>query len=148
MENEASNLYNSYSMVFFRGNQFVNYACCSCEHALRGYFCKYYIAILKKFLPDCRENSILEYCGTYYDTQRGDLKALCLFSKPHEISNFEKELDKDAGEHRCREEKKDSDIDDEEIKDRVIGPILEGVALRTKQLLEGYKKNLVVEECC
>ena len=37
---------------FFRGNPFVKYACCSCEHALRGYFCKYHIAILKKFLLD------------------------------------------------------------------------------------------------
>ena len=128
-------------MVFFRGNPFVDYACCSCEHALRGNFCKHQIAILLKFLPDCRESSILEYCGTYYGTQRGGLKALCLFSKPHEISDFEEELDEDASGHRFREEEKNSDTDDEEIEDTLGGPTLEGVALRTKQLLEGIQEE-------
>ena len=72
MKSEVSNPYNYYSMVFFRGNSFVDYVCWSCVHALRGYFCKHRIAIFLKFLPDCRETSILEYCGSYYGTQRGD----------------------------------------------------------------------------
>ena len=126
----------------FRGNPFVEYACCSCEHALRGNFCKHQIAILLKFLPDCRESSILEYCGTYYGTQRGGLKALCLLSKPHEISDFEEELDEDTCEHTCREEEENSDTDDEQIEDTMASPTQEGVALNMKQLLEGIQ-----EEC-
>jgi hypothetical protein len=122
---------------YFRGNPFVEYACCSCERALKGNFCKHQIAILLKFLPDCRESSILEYCGTYYGTQRGGLKALCLFSKPHEISDFEEELDEDTCGHTCREEEENSDIDDEQIEDTMVGPTQEVIALRMKQLLEG-----------
>jgi hypothetical protein len=60
------------------------------------------------------------------------LEALCLFSKPHEINNFEEELDEDAGGHRCREEKKNSDTDDEKIEGTMAGPTVEEVALRTK----------------
>ena len=63
-------------------------------------------------MSNCCESSILEYCGTYYGTQYGDLEALCLFSKPHKISNFEEELDEDPCGHTCREEEKNSNIDD------------------------------------
>ena len=61
--------------------------------------------------------------------------------KPHEISDFEEELDEDADGHRCREEEKNSDTDDEEIEDTSADPTLEGVALRTKQLLEGIQEE-------
>ena len=83
MKSEVSNPYSFFLMVFFRGNPFIDYVCCSCEHALRDNFFKYQIVILLKFLPDWRESSILEYYGTYCGTQRGGLEALCLFSKPH-----------------------------------------------------------------
>ena len=114
MESEVSNPYSFTQWYFIRGNPFVDYACCSCEHALRNNFCKHQIAIILKNLLDCRECSILEYCGIYYCIQRGGLEALCLFLKPHEISDFEAELDEDACGHRYREEKK-NDTDDEEI---------------------------------
>ena len=115
MGSGVSNFYNSYLMIFFKGNSFVDYACCSCEHALKNNFCKHYIAILLKFLPDYRESSILEHCETYYDIQHGDLEALYLYSKPHKINNFEEELDEDAGGH-VYVEGKNNDIDNEKIK--------------------------------
>ena len=74
----------------------MDYTCCFCEHVLRANFCKHQITILLKFLSVCCESSILKYCETYYGTERGGLDALCLFSKPHEISDFEEELDEDA----------------------------------------------------
>ena len=92
-------------------------------------------------MPYCRESFILEYCGTYYDTQRRGLYVLCLFLKPHKISYFEEELDEDACGHRCREEQKNNDTDDEGIEDTLTGPILEGVALRTKQLLKAIQEE-------
>jgi len=125
----------------FRGNPFVDYACCSCEHALRGNFCKHHIAILLKFLLDCRESSILEYCGTYYGIQRGGLEALCLYSKPHEISDFEEELDEETNIYGYREEEKEGDVDDVGIEDTFTGPTTKGVALRMKQLLEGIQED-------
>ena len=91
-------------MVFFRAYPFVDNVCCFCEHALRGNFYKYHIAIFLKFLPDCRESSILEYCGTYNDTQHEGLKALCLFSKSHEFSNFEEKLDEETNGYRYTKE--------------------------------------------
>ena len=73
---------------------------------MRDNFCNHQIVILLKFLPDYYESSILEYCGTYYGTQHGGLEALYLISKPHDISNFEEELDENACGHRCREKEK------------------------------------------
>ena len=63
---------------FLRSNPYLDYVCCSSEHVLRGNFCKHQIVILLKFLLDCYESSMLEYCGTHYGTQRGGLEALCL----------------------------------------------------------------------
>ena len=64
----------------FRGNPFVDYAGYYCKHPLRSNFYKYHIAIIIRILPDSRESSILEYCGTYNDIQRRGLEALCLYS--------------------------------------------------------------------
>jgi hypothetical protein len=50
----------------FKSIPFVDYACYSCEHAVRGNLCKHQIAILLNFLLDCHASTILEYCGTYY----------------------------------------------------------------------------------
>ena len=64
-----------------------------------------------------------------------EAQKLCVY----EINDFEKELDEDACGHEYKEEKKDSDTDDEEIKDTLKGPTL--VALKTKQFLEGIQEK-------
>ena len=50
-------------------------------------------------------------------------------------------MDEDVDGHRCREEEKNSDTDDEEIEGTSADATLEGVALRTKQLLEGIQEE-------
>ena len=117
---------------FFRVNSFVDYACCSYEHALIDNFCKHQIGIILKFLQDCRESSILKYYRTYYSTKREGFEALCLYSKPYEISDFEEELDEDASGHEYRKQEKHSDTDDDGIKDTLTDLTPKGVALRTK----------------
>jgi hypothetical protein len=91
MDSEILNPYNSHSMVVFLEVIHLYIMLVVLMNIFRGNFCKDQIASLLKFLPDCRESSILEYCGTYYVSQRGGLEALCLYSKPHEISKFEDE---------------------------------------------------------
>ena len=51
---------------------------------------------------------------------------------PHEISDFEEELDEDVDGYKYREEEKDNDTNDEGIKDTLKCSIPEGVALKTK----------------
>ena len=43
---------------------------------------------------------------------------MCLYSKQHEINDFEEELDEDTCGHGHIEEKKINDIDDEGMKDK------------------------------
>ena len=49
-----------------------DYACCDCEYAIRGNFCKHQAAIILK-TTDVDQDAIVEYCGTYYGTTRGGL---------------------------------------------------------------------------
>ena len=69
------------------------------------------------------------------------MEALCINSKPHEISNFQEEWDEDACGHRYIEKIKHSDTNDEKIQDTLTGLTPEGVARRTKQLLEGIQEE-------
>ena len=122
---------------FFKGDPFVDYACCSCEFALRGNFCKHQIAILLKFLPDCRPSSILEYCGTYYGTERGGLKALCLYSKSLDITDFEEELKEDIKISSEAETKDNIDVRE----DFPLEPTQEFMSMKMQQLLQGIQEE-------
>ena len=70
------------------------------------------IAILLNFLLDCRESAIIEYCGTFYGTKLGGLKALCLYSIPQEISDFEDDLDEERNTNHDEVVEADTDVED------------------------------------
>ena len=64
----ATYLENWYSLTYLHRD----YACCDCEYAIRGNFCKQQAAIILK-TTDVDQDCIVEYCGMYYGTTRGGL---------------------------------------------------------------------------
>ena len=64
----ATTLKNRYSLTYPHRD----YACCDCRYAIQGNFCKHQAAIILK-TTDVDKDVIVEYCGTYYGTTRGEL---------------------------------------------------------------------------
>ena len=69
---------------------FFKYACCSCPWGLRGNFCKHQCAIILQH-TDISESMLLEFCGTYFGTNRGGLEAMFGASVPDDFFEDEDE---------------------------------------------------------
>ena len=48
---------------------YLRYSCCSCPSGLRGNFCKHQCAIILQY-TDIPESMLLEFCGTYFGTNK------------------------------------------------------------------------------
>ena len=59
----------------------LKYACCSCPWGLREFFCTHQCAIILQY-TDISESMLLEFCGTYFGTNRGGLRAMFEASVP------------------------------------------------------------------
>jgi hypothetical protein len=54
---------------------YIMYACCSYKWAIRGNLCKLQIAIIL-FTTVILKSTLLEFCATYFNSQRGGLDVL------------------------------------------------------------------------
>ena len=62
----------------------MKYVCCSCPLGFRGNFCKQQYAIILQY-TDISESMLLEFCGTYFGTNRGGLGAMFAASVPDDF---------------------------------------------------------------
>jgi len=54
---------------------FTKYACCTCEWVLCGNLCKHKVAIFLT-CTDLTKKNIIQYCGTWYGSNRGSFVAM------------------------------------------------------------------------
>ncbi len=69
---------------------FTMYACCTCEWVLRGNLCEHQVAIFVTCTDLTKEN-IIQYCGTWYVSDRGGIVAM--FVDPTYLQIYENEFD-------------------------------------------------------
>jgi hypothetical protein len=69
---------------------FTKYACCTCEWALHGNLCKHQVAIFLTCTDLTKEN-IIQYCGTWYGSDRGGFAAM--FADPTYLHIYNNEFD-------------------------------------------------------
>jgi hypothetical protein len=69
---------------------FTKYACCTYEWALRGNLCKYQVAIFLTCTDLTKEN-IIQYCGTWYGSDRGGF--VVMFADPTYLHIYDNESD-------------------------------------------------------
>ncbi len=69
---------------------FTKYACCTCEWALRENLCKHQVAIFLTFTDLIKEN-IIQYCGTWYESDHGGFAAM--FADPTYLHIYDNEYD-------------------------------------------------------
>jgi len=67
---------------------FTKYACCTCEWALRGNLCIHQVAIFLTCTDLIKEN-IIQYCGTWYGSNRGGFAAM--FTDPTYLHIYDNE---------------------------------------------------------
>ncbi len=68
----------------------LKYACCSCPWGLRENFCKHQCAIILQN-TDISESMLLEFCGTYFGTNRRGLGTMFEASVPDDFFEDEDE---------------------------------------------------------
>jgi hypothetical protein len=69
---------------------FTKYVYCTCEWALRGNLCKHQVAIFLTCTNLTKEN-IIQYCGTWYGSNRGGFAAM--FANPTYLHIYDNESD-------------------------------------------------------
>ena len=69
---------------------YLKYNCCSCPCGLRRNFCKQQCAIILQH-TDISDSMLLEFCGTYLETNRGGLGAMFDASVPDDFFKDEYE---------------------------------------------------------
>ncbi len=69
---------------------FTKYACCTCEWALCGNLCKHQVAIFLT-CTDLIKKNIIQYCGTWYGSNRGGFATM--FVDPTYLHIYDNESD-------------------------------------------------------
>lgn len=129
-------------------NPYTIYACCSCKWAHWGNLCKHQIAIILLTI-NISEVTFLEFCGTYFGSQRGGLSAL--FTRPI-VDDLIVDI-KDDDDDDTNDGKGDMHVDmigpsqpfDENMQDD--DPLTLEVAMNKSMKDHLIVANAIVEEC-
>ncbi len=80
---------------------FTKYVCCTCEWVLRGNLCKHQVAIFLT-CTDPIKIYIIQYCGTWYGSDRGGFATM--FTNPTYLHIYDSEYDDEKANENHYEE--------------------------------------------